>query len=229
MEEYSVWKPPTSSVLRLGQVEGRPGQLGRDGDHEEDEGQEAEPDQVPVPEPVRLRRHDGPGRERAGHQHDHHRGHAERGLVGDHLGRGPHRAEQRVLRARGPAGQHDAVDGDARHGQHEQDPHGRVGHLQLEGVAADGDDAADRDDGEDQHGRDDREVRRQLEDEGVGPVGQQVLLEDELGPVGQRLQQAPRPGPVRARPGSACPRSPCARTRSSAPWPPAAPRRRPGT
>ena len=38
----------------LGQVEGRPGQLGRDGDHEEDERHEAEPDQVPVPEAVRT-------------------------------------------------------------------------------------------------------------------------------------------------------------------------------
>ena len=56
-------------------------------------------------------------------------------LVGDHLGRGPHRAEQRVLRARRPAGQHDPVDADGRHGQQEQDAHGRVGQLQLEGVA----------------------------------------------------------------------------------------------
>ena len=38
--------------VRLGEVEGRPGQLGRDGDHEEDEGQEAESDEVPVPEAV---------------------------------------------------------------------------------------------------------------------------------------------------------------------------------
>ena len=47
-------------------------------------------------------------------------------------------------------------------------------------------------------GRDDRQVGRQLEDEGVGPVGQQVFLEDQLGAVGQCLQQAPRTGPVGA-------------------------------
>jgi hypothetical protein len=52
----------------------------------------------------------------------------------DHLRRGPHRAEQRVLRARRPAGQHHAVDGDRRHGQDEQDADGRVGQLQV-GVA----------------------------------------------------------------------------------------------
>ena len=57
---------------------------------------------------------DAVGRQRAGH--DEHGGdrQAERGLVAHHLGRGPHRAEQRVLRARRPAGEHDAVDGDRR-------------------------------------------------------------------------------------------------------------------
>ena len=92
---------------------------------------------------------DGPGAQRAGDQHHRDHGHAQGGLVGDHLGRGPHRAEQRVLRARRPAGQHDPVDADGGHGQQEQDAHGRVGQLQLEGVAGDGHLAADGHDGED--------------------------------------------------------------------------------
>ena len=51
-----------------------------------------------------------------------------------------------------------------------------------------------------QEGRDDGEVRRQLEDEPVGLVGHQVLLEEQLDPVGQGLGDAERPGPVGADP-----------------------------
>ena len=42
---------------------------------------------------------------------------------------GPHRAEQRVLRARRPAGEHDPVDADRAQRQHEQDAHRRVDEL----------------------------------------------------------------------------------------------------
>ena len=51
---------------------------------------------------------------------------AQGGLVGDHLGGGPHRAEQRVLRARRPAGEHDPVDADRAEGEHEQDADLRI-------------------------------------------------------------------------------------------------------
>ena len=40
------------------------------------------------------------------------------------------------------------------------------------------------------------QVRRQLEDEAVGPLGEEVLLEEQLDAVGQRLQQPEGPGPV---------------------------------
>ena len=200
MDEYSVWNPPTSSCSASVRSNGGRVSSAVMAIMKKTKGRKPEPDQVPVPEAVGLRGHDGPGGERAAHQHDHHRRHAERRLVGDDLGRGAHRSEQRVLRSRGPSGQHHAVHRDARHGEDEEDPHGRVGHLQLEGVAADGDHAADRDHGEDEHGGDHRQVRGELEDEGVRPVGQQVLLEHELGAVGQRLEQPPRAGPVRSDP-----------------------------
>ena len=82
-------------------------------------------------------------------------------------------------------------------------PDGRVGHLQLEGVAGDGDDPTDGDDGEDQQRRQQRQVGRQLEHEAVRLVGQQVLFEEELDPVGQGLQQAPK-GPARLGPIRFC-------------------------
>ena len=75
------------------------------------------------------------GRQRAGQQDDGHDRQAEGRLVAHHLGRGPHRAEQRVLRARRPARQHDAVDAHRGHGQQEQDADRRVGHLEV-GVVA---------------------------------------------------------------------------------------------
>ena len=58
--------------------------------------------------------------------------------------------------------------------------------------------AADRDDREREERGDQRQVRRQLEHQPVGAVGDQVLLEEELDAVGQGLQHAERPGPVRA-------------------------------
>ena len=61
----------------------------------------------------------------------------ERRFVAHHLGRRPHRAEQRVLRARRPAGQHHAVDRDRAHRQHQQDADRRVGQLHERAVAED--------------------------------------------------------------------------------------------
>ena len=66
------------------------------------------------------------GRQRARHQQHGGEAQPERRLVRDHLRRCPHRAEQRVLRARRPAGEHDPVDADRAQRQHEQDAHRRV-------------------------------------------------------------------------------------------------------
>ena len=128
---------------------------------------------------VVLRDDDAVGGQRA--RHEHHGGHrqAERGLVADHLRRGPHRAEQRVLRARRPAGQHDAVDRDRAHGQHEQDADRRVGHLQVasrgrrcvdDAVVAVGEVAADRDDGEDEERGHERRYGASRNTKRIGPL-----------------------------------------------------------
>ena len=200
IEEYSVWNPPTSSGSASARSKGGRFSSAVMAIMKKMKGTKPRRIRFQCQKPSACEATMARVDSESADEHDHHDGHAERRLVGDHLRRGAHRAEQRVLRARGPAGQHHAVDRDARHGEHEQDADRRVGHLELEGVAADGDDAADRHDGEDQHGRDHREVRRQLEDERVGPVGEQVLLEEELGAVGQGLEQAPGPGPVRPDP-----------------------------
>ena len=117
IELYSVWKPPTSSCSASTRSNG--GRLSS-----------AVPAMRKITNgttPVTMRfqlgirpAHPSPawlsddvvGGERAGQQHDRDHRQAERGLVGHHLRRRPHRAEQRVLRARRPAGEHHAVDRD---------------------------------------------------------------------------------------------------------------------
>ena len=64
-------------------------------------------------------------------------GQAHRDLVGDHLRAGAQPAEQRVGRAGGPAGQHDAVDADRGDRQDEEHRDRQVGQLQRGAVAED--------------------------------------------------------------------------------------------
>ena len=65
-------------------------------------------------------------RQRAGH-HDHADDReALRDLVGDQLRGGAHRAEERVLRARRPAAEHQPVERDAAERERVQDPDARV-------------------------------------------------------------------------------------------------------
>jgi len=63
-------------------------------------------------------------------------------------------------------------------------------------MAGDGQVPPDRHHREDEQRREEGQVRRQLEDEPVGAVGDEVLLEEELHPVGQRLEQPVRAGAV---------------------------------
>ena len=146
----------------------------------------------------------------------------EGGLVGHHLRRGPHGAEQRVLRAGGPAGQHHAVDRDRAAGEDEQHADGRVGQLEQGLVAEELDRTllllvehpADRDHREHEERGDQREEGGEDEHGPVGAVRDQVLLEEELDAVGEGLEDAERTGPVRSEPVATCRRGPCARTRS---------------
>ena len=140
--------------------------------------------------------HDGAGAQRAGDEHDRRHGQAQHRLVGHQLGAGPNRTEQRVLRSRRPAGQHHAVDRDARHHQEEENPPRRVGQLQAGGVAGDGDGPADGHDGEYQQGREQHEVGSGPVDDLVRAPGCEGLLEQQLGAVGEGLEPAVGPGPV---------------------------------
>ena len=198
-------EPGDELLLGLDEVERRPVELGGGGDHEDDERQEPGGDHAPLAEAA-LGVDDAARAQRAGDQDHRRQAEAERGLVGHHLRRGAHRAEQRVLRARRPAGEHDPVDGDGRQRQQQQHTDRRVGQLQPGDVAEDHDRAvlavaevaAERDDRPDQERRDEREVRRQLEHEPAGVVRDQVFLEEQLRAVGERLQDAERTGLVRA-------------------------------
>ena len=76
-----------------------------------------------------------------GEQHDATIDEAEGRLVGDHLRRRADGAEQRVLRAGRPAGEHHAVDRDRRAGEDQQDADRRIGELQVGVVPEDVDGA----------------------------------------------------------------------------------------
>ena len=97
-------------------------------------------------------------------------------------------------------------------GEQQQHADRRVGQLHervvaeqvTRAVVAVGEVAAERDDRPHQERRHEREVRGEPEDEAVGPLGQEVFLEEQLDAVGQRLQDAERARPCSARCGSAC-------------------------
>ena len=94
--EYSVWKPPTSPA-GLDQVERRRFSSAVAADEDDERHRAGDPE---VPAPGRTGSDDAVGAEAAaGHQHDGEHRQAEGGLVGDHLGRGADRAEQRVLQS----------------------------------------------------------------------------------------------------------------------------------
>ena len=140
IDEYSVWKPPTSSCSASTRSNGGRFSSAVPAMRKITNGttpvtMRFQRGKMP-PKPVAgLGQHDVVGRQRAGQQHDGDHRQPEGGLVGDHLGRRPHRAEQRVLRARRPAGEHHAVDGDRRAGEDQQHADRRVGQLQV-GVVA---------------------------------------------------------------------------------------------
>src|SRR3984893_6770380 len=183
-------------ALALGQVERQPVGLADHGDQVDDERDRQQPG-VPV---VLLGGHDGGGGQRARVQEHGHEGQAHRDLVADHLRRRAQRAEQRVGRPRGPAGQHDPVHPDRAHGQDEQHRHRQAGELQRGAVVEDRDYRAPRDDREGDEGDRPRYHRRGYEQQLVRGGGDDVFLERQHDRVRDRLEQAERPGPVRARP-----------------------------
>ena len=181
MELYSVLKPPVSSCSASTRSNGGRLASARPAMKKITKGTTPVTTQVPLP--GLLLGDDAAGGELAGDQEHHGHREAERRLVGHHLRRGAHGAEQRVLGARGPPGEQHAVDGDGAHGEDEQHPDGRVGQLHVGVVAEHGDGAAvacgevatDGDHGEGEERRDQGQVGRQLEHPAVGPVGQRGL------------------------------------------------------
>ena len=136
----------------------------------------------------------------------------ERGLVADQLRRRAHRAEQRVLRARRPAGEHHAVDARCPTSR------GRTGCRSAGRRAAGtsgGRDATTpslpsrsrrRSGRRRTRGTPARSTRYGASRNTMrsAAVGDRLLLEEQLDAVGERLQHAERTGLVRARCGSAC-------------------------
>ena len=102
--------------LAFDHVERRAVGLGNAGDEVDDEQREQPPEEV-AEVAAALRLDDLAEVQRAGGHHDADQREAHRDFVRDHLRRGAHRAEERVLRVGGPAGEDDAVH--ARRGERE--------------------------------------------------------------------------------------------------------------
>ena len=114
-------------ALTLGEVEGQPVGLTDHGDDVDEEAEERRDDE---PE-VGLGGDDLRRRHRARVEEDGHEREPHRDLVGDHLGRGAQPTHERVGRAGRPAGEHDAVDADTGHREHEQHGDRAVGQLEA--------------------------------------------------------------------------------------------------
>src|SRR5580693_6549944 len=183
-------------ALALGQVERQPVGLADHGDQVDHERDRQQP-RVPF---VLLRVDDSGGRQRARVEEHGHEGQAHGDLVADHLRGGAERAEQRVGRSGGPAGQHDPVHADRAHGQYEQHRHGQVGELQRGEVMEDRHFRPPRDDREGDKGDRPRQHGRRHEQQLVCARRDDVFLQRQLERVRDRLQQAEGPGPVGARP-----------------------------
>ena len=92
----------------LGQVERRARGLGEAGHQEDQEADELGHDEPDARLAAALRLDDVHQRQRAGRHHHAEQRQADRHLVGDQLRGGAHGAEERVLRARRPAAEHEA-------------------------------------------------------------------------------------------------------------------------
>ena len=158
---------------------------------------------------------------RPGQQHHGGQGHAERQLVADHLRRAAQPAEQRILGIAGPAGQHDAVDPRSRRWRRrDSTPTLRSATCRGDRVVEPAEQRRRRPERHrregDEAGRH-RDDRRQREQQPIGGLRLQLLLEEQLDDVGDRLQQAPWDRPATGRSAAASAPPPCARRRPSPP------------
>ena len=173
-------------ALGLDEVERDAPRLGEPGDEEDDEADELREDVVDAA----LLRLDDVGQAEGARERDHaDEREAHEDLVAHHLRGGAQPADQGVLAARRPAGEHHAVHGQRRHGEEEEEPDVEVGDDPALG---------DRDDDEGEQRRDQHQGRRDHEHPPVGERRRPVFLEEDLERVGEHLQQAGRADPVGA-------------------------------
>ena len=157
----------------LDQVERRAVGLGEARDEEDDEADELRDD---VPHAL-LGLDDLGQRQRAG-GHDHADEREALGdLVGDELRGGAHRAQERVLRARRPAAEHEPVEGDRAEGEEVQRPDADVDAVEADLGAEDVDRVAERDDRERRDRGHDRDDRREREEPADRRARAELLLE----------------------------------------------------
>ena len=181
-------------------VERRLGELGLDGDHEDQEADELG-EQVRVADAVPaedlagvLRQHDALHVQRAGLDDHAEHGQHHRQLVGDQLTGGAQTAEQRVLVGTAPPGDEDAEHADRADREGVEDARLEVGE---EGVGP------ERHHGDQQERADQHDERRDLEDARVGLLGLDVFLLQPLADLGEQLHRAVRARPPSGRGGSA--------------------------
>ncbi len=129
----------------------------------------------------------------AGHHQHHHQAEAHRDFVADHLRRGAQRAQEGVLRVRGPARDDDAVDLQRGDGHQEQQAGVDVGQRDARAEGHHRPGGQRRHDGHDGAEHEQALVRRRRDDD---------FLDEQLERVGDRVQQAQRPDAVRGRGGS---------------------------
>ena len=128
--------------------------------------------------------------ERVKHQQRRGDRHGHRQLIADHLRGAAQSADQRILIVRGPAGEGDSVDADARESEDKQDADVEVGELHGGREGPDFHFGSERDDG-------DRDQREHHGDEGGEEVEEfvdvgweHVLFGEELDHVGERLEES---------------------------------------
>ncbi len=119
----------------------------------------------------------------AGDQDDREHGQAHGNFVRNHLRTGAKRADQRIVRVRGPPGDDDAEHAQRRNAEHKEDADIHVG---------DGVRGAEGNDDEDGECREHNHEGRDPEDESVSLGGDDVFFEQQFDGVGDGLQQAVR-------------------------------------
>ena len=119
---------------------------------------------------------------RSGEHDDRHQRQTERKFIAYHLGAASHGADQRILVVGSPACKQDTEHTHRRNGEHKEDADVPVDDLQA---------VAPGEAGQHRHRRGDHQIRSELEEETVGSLKADKLLDEDLEHVGKHLQQTP--------------------------------------